>query len=94
MILSAVLHLEDVSSEISHSDIFSSDVRKQKAVTVLYMKLMEALRDPADEGGAGGPGPHVSLPLHLSNAGPLYLDPLQLQSVTFNVFIQVFLADI
>ena len=40
--LSAVLQLEDVNSEISHSDIFSSDVRKQKAVTVLYMKLMEA----------------------------------------------------
>ena len=40
--LSAVLQLEDVNSEISHSDIFSSDVRKQKAVTVLYMKMMEA----------------------------------------------------
>ena len=40
--LSAVLQLEDVSRVISHSDIFSSDVRKQKAVTVLYMKLMEA----------------------------------------------------
>ena len=40
--LSAVLQLEDVNSDICHSDIFSSDVRKQKAVTVLYMKLMEA----------------------------------------------------
>ena len=40
--LSAVLQLEDVSSEISYSDVFSSDVSKQKAVTELYMKLMEA----------------------------------------------------
>ena len=40
--LSATVQKEDDSSEISYSDIFSSDVSQQKAVTELYSKLLEA----------------------------------------------------
>ena len=40
--LSATLQKEDDSSEISYSDIFSSDVSRQKAVTERYIQLLEA----------------------------------------------------
>ena len=40
--LSAEVQIEDDISEISHCDIFSPDVSKQKAVTELYIKLLEA----------------------------------------------------
>ena len=40
--LSATVQKEDDNSDISYSDIFSSDVSRQKAVTERYIQLLEA----------------------------------------------------
>ena len=40
--LAPIVQKENDSSQIAYSDIFSSDVSKQKAVTQLYVQLLEA----------------------------------------------------